>query len=200
MDRSWDRRWLLVAALAVVSVGSGLWFGRRAGISPATGMPPTAAASPVPTTDDAPAIADSGTMVIHVSGWVVRPGLVNLPAGSRLGEAVASAGGARPGARLDGVNLAQALVDGQQVVIPGPDGSGSKDVAESPPATDGTIRLNSATASDLERLPGVGPVLAERIVAHRQAHGPFSTLEDLLDVPGIGEAKLESIRQAPVTP
>src|SRR5690606_20272718 len=102
-----------------------------------------------------------------------------------------------PGASLDAVNLAQPVADGQQIVVPGPDATA---VAGSTPADDGLVHLNTATAADLETLPGVGPVLAERIVAHRDARGGFERVEDLLEVPGIGEAKLADLRDAVAVP
>jgi competence protein ComEA len=107
-----------------------------------------------------------------------------------VADAIKAAGGFRPGADSDAVNLAASLSDGQQVIVPGPSGA-----VAGPTATgDGKIAINRATAAELDALPGVGPVLAERIVAHRDQHGPFATVEDLLQVSGIGEAKLASIR------
>jgi competence protein ComEA len=99
-----------------------------------------------------------------------------------------------PGGLTEAINLAEPVVDGMQVLVPGPetppngtDGSGGT-------TGDGRIHLNRATAAELDDLPGIGPVIAERIVAHRTEHGPFTAVEDLLDVPGIGEAKLASLR------
>lgn len=89
------------------------------------------------------------------------------------------------------LNLAATLVDGEQVLVPGPEGSVSAAAAG---GRDGPIHLNRATAAELDELPGIGPVIAQRIVDHRESNGPFQTIEDLLDVPGIGEAKLASIR------
>jgi competence protein ComEA len=144
-------------------------------------------------------------VTVHVAGAVVRPGVVTLPAGSRAVDAVSAAGGLAAGADPDRVNLAAALSDGQRLVIPlvgqpppaefvpspPPTGAGS---AAGSPATQGPVDLNTATEPDLDRLPGIGPATAAAIVSHRSLHGPFRTVEDLLDVRGIGEAKLDALR------
>lgn len=105
-----------------------------------------------------------------------------------MADAVEAAGGLRPGAISHSLNLAAPLRAGDQVYVSGPDEESQS------PADDGVIAVNRATASDLEELPGVGPVLAERIVAYRETNGPFQQVEDLLDIPGIGESKLASMR------
>jgi competence protein ComEA len=135
----------------------------------------------------------SSTFPVYVSGWVSTPGVVQVGEGAIVADAVSLAGGALEGALLDTVNLARPLAEGDHVQIPGP---GDASTGGSTPATgsDGLIRINQADATTLEELPGVGPVLAERIVAHREANGPFEAVEDLLEVPGIGEAKLASMR------
>ena len=173
-------------ALILVAVAAGWWWGQRAPEAP----PNNYSSQPLQTTDSRQA-----TITVHVAGWVERPGLVELPEGSRVADAVAGAGGLLPGAISAAVNLAAPVTDGEQVVIPGPDDTAS--VARS---GDGKVHLNRATAAELENLPGVGPVLAGRIVDFRDANGPFETLEDLLDVPGIGEAKLSSLRDFLVIP
>jgi competence protein ComEA len=124
---------------------------------------------------------------VHVAGWVLSPGVVRVAPESIVADAIEAAGGLRPGALVDRINLAAPLRSGDQIVVPGPDA-----MAES--SEGGPIALNRASAKDLEELPGVGPVLAERIVAYREQNGPFSEIEDLLQVGGIGEAKLASIR------
>jgi competence protein ComEA len=125
---------------------------------------------------------------VHVAGWVVSPGVVTVGDGAIVADAVAAAGGLRAGARSDLINLAAKVGSGEQIVVPGPE------AASGGARSDGLISLNRATASDLEALPGVGPVLAERIAAFRETNGPFGQVEALLQVPGIGEAKLASIR------
>lgn len=128
-------------------------------------------------------------MEIHVAGWVNSPGVVALAEGAIVADAINSAGGLREGAFVELINLAAPLRAGDQVLVPGPDEGKSGESADG-----GLISLNRASAQELESLPGVGPVLADRIVAFRDANGPFSQVEDLLQVPGIGEAKLASIR------
>lgn len=137
--------------------------------------------------------ARARSITVHVSGAVMLPGLVTLPADSRVADAIVAAGGATSEAELGSLNLAASLGDGSHLVVP----SWGGDVAL---VGDGRVRVNSASASDLEDLPGVGPVLAQRIVAHREANGPFQTVEGLLDVPGIGEAKLAAIRDVVLVP
>lgn len=129
-------------------------------------------------------------LVVHVAGEVRRPGIVRLAAGSRVVDAIEAAGGATPTAVLAGVNLAAAVVDGSQIVVP----SSASGGLAAPAVDDGIVVVNRATATELESLPGVGPVLAERILSHREEHGPFDTVEDLLDVSGIGEATLARLR------
>ena len=151
-----------------------------------------------PAAPDAPAIdllsvGAERVVTVHVSGAVARPGLVTLPAGARVADAILAAGGASPDARLGSLNLAATVGDGTLLVVPA--------AADGDPSVgDGMIRPNAATATELEGLPGVGPVLARRIVAHRESVGPFGTVEDLLDVPGIGEAKLAGLRDLVLVP
>ena len=134
----------------------------------------------------------STTVVVSVVGLVGRPGLVTLPSGSRVADAVEAAGGLLPEADPATLNLAAVVADGQQVAVgvvgvaaapaqPGTAGAG-------PPRAGGKVNLNSATVGDLDGLPGIGPVLAERIVAYRTAQGPFGSVDQLDDVPGIGPA------------
>jgi len=170
-------------ALVLVAVAAGMWWGAA---QPEAAPQP---AAPTPITDLT--ASDLSLITVHVAGLVSRPGLVELPDGSRVADAVAAAGGVLPGARVELINLASPLVDGQQVVVPGP-GEDSAAVAAGRP--DGKIHLNLATAAELDSLPGVGPVIAERIVSFREENGPFDSVEDLLDVPGIGEAKLADLR------
>lgn len=170
-------RSILVALTACVAVIVGAWLGATERASPA--FPESSQATTPP----------KQTIEVHVAGWVDSPGVVQLSEGSLVVEAIEAAGGLRPGARVEGINLAAQIQDGEQVFVPGPEGAG---VEEDP--ADGVLALNRATATELERLPGVGPVLAERIVAHREENGPFGDVEDLLDVPGIGESKLGALR------
>lgn len=139
-----------------------------------------------------------GEIVVHVVGAVAAPGVQHLPAGSRVADAVEAAGGASPDADLSRINLAAVATDGQQVYVlrqgeqqPRPPAGGTGD----PAGGEGPVNVNTATASQLEELPGVGPATAEAIIAHRDQHGPFGSVDDLIDVRGIGEAKLEQIRE-----
>ena len=134
---------------------------------------------------------------VHVAGAVGTPGVYELPVGARVREALEAAGGPAEEADLDRVNLAAPLEDGQQVFIPAQSEGSSAALppAASPaPSIEGTININTATASELEALPGIGPSLAEKIVAYRLEHGLFNEPEDLLQVSGVGPAKLEQIR------
>lgn len=143
-----------------------------------------------------PPIVEQGTepaeVTVHVSGAVRRPGVFRLSAGARVVEAVEAAGGVTPTAAVGAVNLAAEVTDGQQIVVPDlVDGVASRvDTG----VADGVVVVNQATAAELESLPGVGPVLAGRIISHRDEHGPFESPEDLLDVAGIGEATLARLR------
>lgn len=129
---------------------------------------------------------------VHVAGAVVRPGLYELSDGARVDEAVRKAGGSRPDADLDALNLAAKVKDGDKVLVPGPPAEGEGQTGGSNGS--GLLNLNTATATELEELPGIGPALAGRIVAYREQHGGFQKIDDLLDVPGIGPAKLDEIR------
>lgn len=179
MDRP---QWIAAALVVAVAGLAGLWY---AGRSPA----------PPPLTVD-PGGSAGRIITVHVSGAVQSPGVVRVAAGARVGEAIAAAGGALPEADLGRVNLAAPLADGQQLSVPrmSPDGTAAA------AAGDGRVRLNVAGVEELETLPGVGPVLAERILAYREEHGPFTVVEDLLDVPGIGEGKLAALRDAVLVP
>ncbi len=128
------------------------------------------------------------TQLASSTASLVRTDDVPAMINDLVADAVAAAGGFRSGGRTDLINLAAPVQEGEQILVPGPD------VASDGLETDGLIPLNRATVADLEALPGVGPVLAERIESFREANGPFGQVEDLLQVPGIGEAKLASIR------
>jgi competence protein ComEA len=135
-------------------------------------------------------------LVVHVVGAVRRPGLFRLVEGSRVADAVARAGGPTAKAELSAVNLAAPLADGQQVVVPVRDAAAA---AGAGPAAGTKVSLGAATVEQLDELPGIGPVTAQKIVDWRAAHGPFRSVEDLDDVPGIGPARIEQLREL-VTP
>lgn len=133
-------------------------------------------------------------LLVHVVGAVRAPGLYRLDEGSRIDDAITAAGGPRPKAALDLVNLASPVADGQQVVVPvrGPEGpiaTGSQ-----PGATPTErVHLNTATLEQLDALPGIGPITAQKILDYRTEHGAFSSIEELDAVPGIGPARLAEL-------
>lgn len=135
-------------------------------------------------------------LVVHVVGAVRRPGLYRLREGNRISDAVRRAGGATPRADLALVNLAAPLADGTQVVVPARAPAGAAGApGTGAPAPAGPLHLNTATAEQLDELPGVGPVTAEKIVAYREKHGAFSSVDELDAIPGIGPARLEQLRE-----
>lgn len=140
--------------------------------------------------------ASAATVVVHVAGKVRRPGLVRMKSGSRVAEVLDAAGGALPGVDLASLNLARPVTDGEQILVGVPPTAGPTPVVSKPvPGTTNTpLDLNTATLAQLEALPGVGPVLAERILAWRTEHGRFTTPDELQEVPGVGPKKFESLR------
>jgi competence protein ComEA len=172
----------------------------------ADGSPPSGAASsgpappsPGPTAGSpgAPA-AGGGVVVVDVAGKVRRPGIASLPIGSRVADALKAAGGPRKGVDLTSLNLARVLVDGEQVVVgvPVPGGvaaSSAADPSSAPAGGDLLVNVNTATQAQLEELPGIGPVTALAILQWRTENGVFTSVEELLEVSGIGEATLAEI-------
>lgn len=148
---------------------------------------------------DVPA-AEPAVVCVHVAGCVAAPGVVSLPEGSRVSDAVDAAGGLTAGAAPQAVNLARVLADGEQVVIPStaeasaPAAPSSAEGAAGTPAAGGKVNLNTADAAELQTLSGVGAAKAAKIIAHREKNGPFKTVDDLVDVSGIGEKTLEALR------
>lgn len=219
-DESRSTRWSVsgataaVVAIAIVVVGvigvslNGAWPGAAlSGAAPsatstsgahvqddagsdAAGTVPTdpahasAVDTAVPGDGAAPSRADGGApMLVQVSGAVAQPGLVEVPPGSRVADAVDAAGGLTESADLAGVNLARPAADGEHVHVP---------TAGESQAGEGPVSINTAPAAELEELPGVGPVLAARIVADREANGPFASLDDAQRVSGVGPALVAS--------
>lgn len=168
---------------------------------PSDAAPEVVSAGTSPATAGAAAGAASATTVtVDVTGTVRHPGVLDLPAGSRVVDAIAAAGGPRPGADLSGLNRARVLVDGEQIVVgaPGPrsvvSGSSAAGAAGAGAAgPDALVNLNSATAEELDVLPEVGPVTAQAILGYRAEHGGFGSVDELLDIEGIGEKTLEKI-------
>ena len=182
---------VVAAVLAAVVAGAVAWRARPVPVPvPAV----EAVGAPLPGAS-APAAAATGEVVVAVAGTVRRPGLVRLPAGSRVDDAVRAAGGLLPGAEPGLLNLARRLVDGEQVLVgvdPPPGAAPASGAAGS------LVDLNAASASDLDALPGIGPVLAQRIVDWRTENGRFASVDQLREVTGIGEAKFQDL-QAKVT-
>jgi competence protein ComEA len=168
----------------------------RAGEGPGAGAPPPSGAS---STTAAPA-----ELVVHAAGAVAVPGVHRLPVGSRVGDLLAAAGGPTGEADLDRVNLAAALADGERIWFPRvgeqePSVVAGERAAPAEPGAPGVgagglVDINQATTEELDTLPGVGPATASAIIEHRERNGPFRTVEDLLAVPGIGDAKLAQLR------
>jgi competence protein ComEA len=155
--------------------------------------PPTIMAGLTP----APSPAPSSTplpLQVYVSGAVQQPDVYVLPPGSIVKDAIQAAGGAAEGAELDRINLAQRLVDGQQVHVPRVGESELPPSVRVQPMALAKVNINTAQAAELETLPGIGPALAQRIVEYRQAHGRFERVEDLMNVSGIGPAAFEKLR------
>jgi competence protein ComEA len=185
---------VLVAVVAALATGAVVLRGR-----PQEVVVPTVESSgtPLPGVTAAPAASPSPEagqeVVVAVAGTVVSPGLVRLPAGSRVDDAVRAAGGLAPGASYGLLNLARRLVDGEQVLVgveppPGTAVAGGPTTGGAA-STGGLIDLNAAAAADLDGLPGIGPVLAQRIVDWRTENGRFASVDQLREVTGIGESK-----------
>ena len=181
-----DRRRILVGAiLLVLLLALGGRFLLRSGTSGVP--PPVRVAAPARTT--APA-----TIFVNVVGAVRRPGLYRLPEGSRVASAVSRAGGVTRRAQLELVNLAARVSDGEQIVVPRRGGGGVAVGSGGAMAPSGPVHLNSATPEQLDALPGVGPVTAQKILDYRQEHGAFGSVDELDAIPGIGPARLEQLR------
>ncbi len=192
--RSGARSLWLAALVAALLLAGWTWLDRPQ-VEPAPTDPPeetldVGSEAPTPVGE---AAGSSAAVVVSVVGPVARPGLVTLPAGARVADAVEAAGGLLPEADPASVNLAAPLTDGEQIAValpgaaPAPGGAGAE-AAGAAVGASSQLDLNTATAADLDGLPGIGPVLAQRIVDHRSRHGPFTAVDQLDDVPGIGPA------------
>ncbi len=207
---------LAVAAAITVVVFAGWWLGRPGSAAPveaAIPMASTTTAAPMSTSPPTSSTSVAGsadpssiepeTLLVHVAGAVARPGIVELDGGARIGDAVTAAGGPTEEADLHRLNLAAPVVDGLQIRVPiegeevSPVGVPAATSGSGPGGrhglASGPLNLNSAGEAELETLPGIGPSLAAAIVEWRTNNGPFLTIDGLLDVPGIGPAKLAGL-------
>jgi competence protein ComEA len=184
----------VVVVAAITLAGAGLWYSRSLPKPVELTAEP---APPVPAPGSAtPAVAPT-PILVDVAGWVRHPGVYEFVTGDRVIDALDAAGGARPGAELQALNLAAPLVDGTQVVVPKHGQTPAVGVA---PGSEGgssgaLVNVNTATADELESLPGIGEVTAQAIIDYRTENGPFSSVDELLDVSGIGDVTLENIRE-----
>jgi competence protein ComEA len=188
------RRALAYVAALVVALVVGGRFVMGGGETPSAGA---AAAGPAALTAEK---AEARTVVVHVVGAVRNPGLYELEEGSRIDDAIQKAGGAKPRAALELVNLASPVADGQQVLVPA---AVEKGAAAGAAASAGggaaaglgeRVHLNTATLEQLDALPGIGPVTAQKILDYRTENGAFSSVDELDAVSGIGPARLEQLR------
>ena len=203
MDRRELAGLLLIAILVVA--GAALWYVRSlpSRVQISTASQPAFAAGPV--AGPTPAVTPSpAEIVVDVAGWVRHPGVFRFHQGDRVIDAIHRADGAKRKADLQGINLAALLTDGEQIIVGrlGASGPGS----HSSGVTSGTgstgsggeagqlVNLNTATLDELESLPGIGEVLGQRIIDYREQHGPFGTIEDLMNVSGIGDKRFADLK------
>ncbi len=182
-----------VAVAAIISFASG--GGGAQGLVPVEGGGGVDS-SASPHRGDETASVGAAPVLVHVLGAVVRPGLVELSSGARVVDAIAAAGGLAADADPAGVNLARAVVDGEQLVVtavgqappPLPSGSTGTGIGTGGASPDGLVHLNTADVVALDTLPRIGPALAQRIIDWRETNGPFTSVDQLLEVAGIGDA------------
>jgi competence protein ComEA len=183
-----QRRAFAVLAACLLGVALVLRHQHAGGGTPALRVAPVSAA--------APARAAPKPLVVDVAGAVRRPGLYRLRPGARVADAVARAGGLTRRAERRAVNLAAPVADGQQVLVAerGPGGAAAGAAAGAGSAPGAPVSLSSATAEQLDALPGIGPVTAQKIIGYRQQHGPFTSVEALDAIPGIGPARIADLQ------
>ncbi|MFD8480764.1 helix-hairpin-helix domain-containing protein [Kitasatospora sp. NPDC059673] len=189
---AFDRRAVLgLTVLLVLAIGYAaqhFWLGRPHPVAvPATAIAESTADR---ATEGVPTHQPVGpSLVVHIAGKVQDPGLRTFPAGSRVADALAAAGGPIPGTDTSLLNLARPLIDGEQILVGVENAPGG-----APAAPAGPVSLNHSSAEQLDSLPGVGPALAQRILQYRLTHGPFQSLDQLRHVPGIGPRKYEDLK------
>jgi competence protein ComEA len=193
---------VVVLALAALVAAASVWWSRPVPVSAPTPVSVRPSAGDHAEAEQAgPASAGpppGAGLVVSVAGKVRHPGLVRVPAGARVAEAVERAGGPLPGADLTSVNLARRLTDGEQVLVGLPPPAGQVDPAGpvGVAASGGRVDLNTATLQELDSLPGVGQVTAQRILDWRSRHGRFTSVEQLREIQGIGERRFGQLRDA----
>ncbi len=212
-------RWLVYVTVTVAVLGAGWWFLRPPPPAAEKSLPMASRGEAVPGTGAAPnRPAPSGTpttpgpiveIMVHAAGAVTRPGVYRLAMGARVTDVLASAGGLATDADGDRINLAAPVQDGERVYVPrkgedavpaavgdpgGPSAGVPLPAGGGVGAPPGPVDLNTATAEQLDTLPGVGPSTAQAILEYRQQHGRFQSVDELLDVRGIGDAKLAQLR------
>jgi len=177
-------RALAVFAAVVAVVAAVLAWRARPAVEPVSAAAPgSAPLASVP-------LESAGILVVAVTGKVRRPGLVRVPAGARVADAIDAAGGALPGTDLSSVNLARKVTDGELIVV----GVAPPPGQAAGPGAAAAVNLNTATIDQLQTLPGVGPVLAQRIIAYRDEHGGFKSVSELRQVSGIGDARYHELK------
>ncbi len=185
----------LIVVLVLTLGGAGLWYMRSLPKPIQVAEAPGAGQVAGPAAASPGASPSAAAVIVDVAGWVKQPGVYEMVAGDRVIDAIERAGGARKGAELSALNLAAPLIDGSQILVPrtgattGTPGSGG-----TAPGGTALININTASATELEALPGIGEVLAATIVQYRTENGPFASVDQLEDVSGIGPSTLEDIR------
>jgi competence protein ComEA len=206
------RQALTAAALVLAVVFAAAHFLGRSGsggssysADGSSGDAPTLS-TPAGTSEDDAAGAETGAgaaatapaeVVVDVAGAVRRPGVYHLSQGSRITDAIARAGGMTPHAEAASVDLAAPLADGEQVLVPSAVAAAAAPAPAGPsaaPTASAPVDLNTATAEQLDALPGIGPTTAQKIIDYRQQHGPYTSIDDLDAISGIGPAKIDSLR------
>jgi competence protein ComEA len=189
-DIRMDRRGVIVAVVGLLVVlalgGRLLLHGRESASAPPLVRPATPSRS---------AHSARARLFVHVVGAVRHPGLYTLAQGSRVADAVARAGGVTRKAQIELVNLAAPLADGEQILVPRRGMAAVSVPSAAGSASSGPVHLSTATMEQLDALPGVGPVTAQKILDYRQEHGAFGSVDELDAVPGIGPARLEELRK-----
>ncbi|WP_024816804.1 helix-hairpin-helix domain-containing protein [Arthrobacter sp. 31Y] len=213
----WRTPWRVAALVAIAGVGIIAWHFWQSAVGQPSSEPLSPSFSSSPAVSSGPAVPEppvspqpeatgtGGSVVVHVAGAVQKPGVVSLPQGSRVFQAIDAAGGAGPNAELNGLNLAEVLSDGVKIHVPvigemQPEpaplagGSGSSGGSAAPAAKGAKVNINTASLEELGTLPRIGPVTAQGIIDWRKEHGSFASVDELDAVDGIGPKLMESLK------